>query len=144
MKNIILDSTWYERLGLLFMAGLTALIWILATGIFEDGPNDYVHWFSTVTMPTLWLFFICVALFHVGLFTVATRSLIRNAKNTILDSIMLGVGVMGMIVIVISIVGFIYFNFGPIEWFFNISQYTVFVVGLLMEVSTMLYYGLTE
>jgi len=139
-----LAGTWYERVGLFFMAALIALIWILSTGMFANGADIQVHWLANLPMPAIWLFWISIAIFHVGLFLVATRSLIHGTHNTVTDSIFLGVGIIGMILIVISLVAFRYFGFGSVPWFFNIQQYTVFWVGLLMEVSTMLYYGLTE
>jgi len=139
-----LESTWYERIGLLFLAATTAWIWIMSNAIFDDGFESTVHWLSGVNVLTIWQFWIALAIFHVGLFVVATRSLIRNTHNTMTDSIMLGTGIIGMMLISISLVGFFYFGHNQVTWFFGVQQMTIFWVGMLMEVSTMIYYGITE
>ena len=140
----IRGPTKFERVGLAIMAVSGALMWIVANGIFTKGFADKNSWLSGVQTPAISLFWILVAIYHIGLFVIAGRSIIVNEKNTAADAIAMGIGIIGVIFIITSVVGFYYFQTGNIDWFFGINQQTLFFTGMILEALTILYYASTE
>lgn len=133
-----------ERLGLIVTVLMSVLIWILANQLYNKGIEYSVHFLSNLTIKATSLLWIAVALYHVGLFTIATRSILVNQKNTIIDAVFMLVGILGVMLVLISLVGFYYFKVGQIDWFFGIQQSHLFYTGLILEIITNLYYAFTE
>jgi hypothetical protein len=134
----------WETAGLGLMVVSGTLIWIIMNGILNNSPYDKVSWFGGLHTFAISLFWIALVLYHVGLIGIASRSIIVNEKNTGADFTAFAFGMLGMMLIIISLLGFFYFRTNPILWFWNLTAANLFYAGIVIEIVVALYYAVTE
>ncbi len=146
MKNIKFDlpKHLHEIIGILLTLLSGGLMFILATKLLILGVDYSPHVWASFTIKAINLFWVTLAIYHVGLMFLITRSVMTGRTHYIIDAVVGFFGTLGLFFIVGSTIAGIYFGHANVEWFFNIPQMGLFAVGFIIEVITLLYFAFTE